>query len=233
MTGQSFVDTFCHHVKAKYNYSNLTVEKIGTEYARVLMGEALAGERILGEKFVGAYLPFPELRGFHHRCASGRLTIGFDRTDCSWEQLRTKLHELGEHILNRLAVFWPDFSRRLRYLQEIEDDAVADRFTDGVLAKLVPVHMEVTWRMLVMRLAMNITKTFLMISQQMMERVSPGSSRYVSGELVRMPAQLEGMIILFYQHLTDYVLLRERENSLSAEEILDENCPVCRTMLEK
>jgi len=226
MKGQSFIDTFCRDLKAKYrNTTSLTVENIGGEYARVLMGETLLGQRLLSEKFVGVYLPYPELQGFHYASASGQLMIVFDRSDTAWEQLRTKLHELGEYILSRLSVIWPNYGKALSYLQEAEGDAVPDRFANGVLAKLMPTHLEVTARMLTMRLGLNFVNMFLATWVQMMECFLPGGSAYLPREIIEMPQRLDVELIAFYQHVTEYILLQERENSLSAEEIQGESCP--------
>ena len=231
MKGQSFLDAFCHNLKLKYgNCAKLTVETVGVEYTRVLLGEALAGERFLGEKFVGVYFPYPELQGFHHECDSEQLTIGFDRSDTTWEQLRTKLHELGEYVLSRLSLVWPEYGRILRYLKEVEGDGLADRFANGVLAELMPKHTDVTQRMLLMRLALILTNVWLTTSLQMSESIAPGSSAYASREIVEMLARMDSMLVGFYQHLTDHILLQERENSLSSEQMQVKSCPVCQAI---
>jgi hypothetical protein len=234
MKGQSFVDTFCRALKAKYeNNGSLNVEKIGAEYSRVLLGETLLGERVLSEKFVGIYSPYSELQGFHYTTTSGHLMIVFDKSDTRWEQLRTRLHELGEYILSRLSAIWPDYGEALSHLEKVEGDAVPDRFTRGVLAKLVPTHLEVTRRMLIMRLGFNLTNMFITAWIQLMGCFSPRSSGYVSRELVEMPTCFDNALIVSYRRLTDYILLQERENSLSAEEIQGEDCHVCRSIFEK
>ncbi|MCL0036693.1 hypothetical protein M1N47_04760 [Dehalococcoidia bacterium] len=231
MKGPSIVDLFCHSLKANYEASTLTVEKIGAEFSSVIIAEALLGQRLLGEKFVAVCLPYRELRGFHHVCDSGRLTIGFDRSDVAWQQLQTKLHELGEHVLRRLSTAWPDYGEGLRYLQRVRGDSLADGFADSVLAKLMPIHWEVTQRMLTIRLGLNLVAMFYSTWLQAVECLSPGSSRYFPSALLVMPARLDAELVALYQRTTEYVLLQERENFMPDKEILNENCPVCRTML--
>jgi len=224
MKEQNFIDSFCQRLKVKYLGTDLSVEGVGCEYPKVLTNEALLGQRLLGEKFVEVYFPYPELRGFHHQCHSGRLTIGYEWSDTHREQLRTKLHELAEYVLNRLALVWPGYGRILSYLQGVEGDRVADRFADSVIAELIPRHGDITQRMLRMHLGFMLINLALGLSLQLSELAALGSSRHVYRETVEMPARMDSMLVGFYQHLTDYILLQERENSLSSEQMQVESC---------
>lgn len=134
MTASWLLDSFCHYVQTKYeNPWSLTIEAPGREYGTVLLLEAATGQHALFATFIKVRFPFNEIRGLHCRNGPDGWAIFYSMDDETAEQLRTKLHEIGEIVEWRLSELWPDYGIVASVRRVLEGDARYDKFADEAL----------------------------------------------------------------------------------------------------
>jgi len=134
VTDSSLLDSFCQYVQTKYEDPwSLTIDALGREYGMILLLEAATGQRSLFANFVEVHFPFREVRGLHCLNELDGWIILYSMDDEILEQLRTKLHEIGEIVERRLSELWPDYGIVASVRRVVEGDARYDRFADEAL----------------------------------------------------------------------------------------------------